>query len=118
MKRFGWVAKVRPEQYEAYKRLHADVWPDVLKRIKACHLRTRTAAVGVPHLSPAPKGVQRRTRTPKGSNDNRDKRKPSHRRASVAPGARGEAGFPQIHPDFRLRLRLRRDKSSGFICGL
>jgi len=39
MKRFGWVAKVRPEQYEAYKRLHADVWPDVLKRIKACNLR-------------------------------------------------------------------------------
>jgi len=39
MKRFGWVAKVRPEQYEAYKRLHADVWPDVLKMIKACNLR-------------------------------------------------------------------------------
>ena len=39
MKRFGWVAKVRPEQYEAYKRLHADVWPDVLKTIRACHLR-------------------------------------------------------------------------------
>jgi hypothetical protein len=34
--------------------------------------------------------------------------------------ARG-AGFPQIHPDFRLRSGapgLRRDKSSGFICGL
>ena len=39
MKRFGWVAKVRPEQYETYKRLHADVWPDVLKRIQACNLR-------------------------------------------------------------------------------
>ena len=39
MKRFGWVAKVRPAQYEAYKRLHADVWPDVLKMIKACNLR-------------------------------------------------------------------------------
>ncbi len=29
MKRFGWVAKVRPQQYEAYKRLHAGVWADM-----------------------------------------------------------------------------------------
>ena len=37
---------------------------------------------------------------------------------AVASDAGRAAGFPQIHPDFRLRLRLRRDKSSGFICGL
>jgi len=39
MKRFGWVARVKPEQYDEYKRLHADVWPDVLETISACNLR-------------------------------------------------------------------------------
>ena len=38
MKRFGWVAKARPETYEEYKRLHADVWPDVLAMIEKCNL--------------------------------------------------------------------------------
>jgi hypothetical protein len=32
--------------------------------------------------------------------------------------ARGAGGVPGNHPDFRLRFRLRRDKSSGFIPGL
>jgi L-rhamnose mutarotase len=39
MKRFGWVAQIKPDQYAEYKRLHADVWPDVLKMITACNLR-------------------------------------------------------------------------------
>ena len=39
MKRFGWVAQVKPDRYDEYKRLHADVWPDVLKMITACNLR-------------------------------------------------------------------------------
>jgi len=39
MKRFGWVAKVKPEKLDEYKRLHADVWPDVLKMIKECNLQ-------------------------------------------------------------------------------
>jgi len=39
MKRFGWVARVKPEKLEEYKRLHVDVWPGVLKTIKECHLR-------------------------------------------------------------------------------
>ena len=34
MKRYGSVLGVRPEHLAEYKRLHADVWPDVLKRIK------------------------------------------------------------------------------------
>ena len=39
MKRFGWMAKVKPEKLGEYKRLHANVWPDVLKMISECNLR-------------------------------------------------------------------------------
>ncbi|MBO9610056.1 MAG: L-rhamnose mutarotase [Paenibacillaceae bacterium] len=34
MKRVGSVIRVVPEKLEEYKRLHAAVWPDVLKQIK------------------------------------------------------------------------------------
>jgi L-rhamnose mutarotase len=33
------VLKVRPEKLDEYKRLHADVWPDVLDMIKQCNIR-------------------------------------------------------------------------------
>ena len=39
MKRYGWVIGLHPEKVEEYKRLHAAVWPDVLKMIKACNIR-------------------------------------------------------------------------------
>lgn len=39
MKRYGMVLKVRPEKLEEYKRLHAAVWPGVLKKISECHIR-------------------------------------------------------------------------------
>ena len=39
MKRYGWVIKVRPEKLEEYKRLHAAVWPGVLKMIKECNIQ-------------------------------------------------------------------------------
>ena len=39
MKRYGMVIKVKPGKFEEYKKLHADVWPDVLKMIKECHIR-------------------------------------------------------------------------------
>jgi len=38
MKRYGMVIGVRPEKLEEYIRLHADVWPDVLKMISECHI--------------------------------------------------------------------------------
>jgi L-rhamnose mutarotase len=38
LKRYGSVIKVRPEKLEEYKRLHAAVWPDVLKMIKDCNI--------------------------------------------------------------------------------
>ena len=33
------VIKVRPEKLEEYKRLHAKVWPAVLKTISDCNIR-------------------------------------------------------------------------------
>lgn len=39
MKRYGWVIGVKDEKIEEYKRLHSDVWPDVLDMIKQCHIQ-------------------------------------------------------------------------------
>ena len=39
MKRYGTVIGLRAEKLEEYKRLHAAVWPDVLKMIKQCNIR-------------------------------------------------------------------------------
>ena len=39
MKRYGMVIGLRPEQVDEYKKLHAAVWPDVLKMIRQCHIQ-------------------------------------------------------------------------------
>ncbi len=39
MKRYGSVIGVRKDELSAYKKLHAAVWPDVLKMIAVCHIR-------------------------------------------------------------------------------
>ncbi|PTX97754.1 L-rhamnose mutarotase [Opitutus sp. ER46] len=39
MKRYGSVIRLHPEKVEEYKRLHAAVWPDVLRMISACNIR-------------------------------------------------------------------------------
>ena len=39
MKRYGWIIGVKEEKLDEYKKLHADVWPDVLDKIKQCNLR-------------------------------------------------------------------------------
>jgi Uncharacterized conserved protein len=39
MKRYGQVIGVKPEKLEEYKKLHAAVWPDVLKMITECNIR-------------------------------------------------------------------------------
>ena len=39
VKRYGTVIGLRPEKLDEYKRLHAAVWPDVLKMIRQCHLQ-------------------------------------------------------------------------------
>lgn len=39
MKRYGMVIEVKENKLEEYKRLHADVWPDVLQTIKECSIQ-------------------------------------------------------------------------------
>lgn len=42
MKRYGSLIRLRPEKYDEYKQLHADVWPGVLRMIAACNIRDYT----------------------------------------------------------------------------
>jgi len=39
MKRYGSIIEVKGPKIEEYTRLHAAVWPDVLKMISACNIR-------------------------------------------------------------------------------
>jgi L-rhamnose mutarotase len=39
MKRYSMVIGIRPEKIDEYRKLHAAVWPDVLKMIQECHIR-------------------------------------------------------------------------------
>lgn len=39
MKRYGMAIKIKQENLDEYKRLHADVWPGVLKMIGECNIR-------------------------------------------------------------------------------
>ncbi len=39
MTRYGMAIKIRPENLDEYKRLHVDVWPDVLKMIGEYNIR-------------------------------------------------------------------------------
>lgn len=38
MQRMGMVIGLRPERVADYKRLHAEVWPDILAMISACNI--------------------------------------------------------------------------------
>jgi L-rhamnose mutarotase len=42
MRRMGMVIGIRPEHVAEYKRLHAAVWPEVLRRIAQSHIRNYT----------------------------------------------------------------------------
>lgn len=37
--RYGSVTGIKPEKVAAYKKIHAAVWPGVLKQIKACNIK-------------------------------------------------------------------------------
>lgn len=39
MQRMGSVIGIQPDKIETYKRLHAAVWPDVLRMIEKCNIR-------------------------------------------------------------------------------
>lgn len=38
MKRYGMVTRLKPEGYENYKKLHADIWPGVAEMIRRHHI--------------------------------------------------------------------------------
>lgn len=42
MQRHGNIIRLRPEKYEEYKRLHANVWPEVAAMIESCNIRNFT----------------------------------------------------------------------------
>lgn len=42
MEQMGRIIRIKPEAIAEYKRLHADVWPQVLERITACNIRNYT----------------------------------------------------------------------------
>jgi L-rhamnose mutarotase len=42
MRRYGSVIRIRPGKTDEYVRLHRAVWPAVLARISACHIRNYT----------------------------------------------------------------------------
>jgi len=39
MERYGMVIGINPEKIDEYKKLHAAVWPEVLKKISECNIR-------------------------------------------------------------------------------
>ncbi|HXG25048.1 MAG TPA: L-rhamnose mutarotase [Chthonomonadales bacterium] len=39
MQRVGFLIKVKPDKIEEYKRLHENVWPDLLAELKAAGIR-------------------------------------------------------------------------------
>jgi len=46
VERYGQVIGVKPDKIEEYKRLHADVWPAVLKQIEECNIRNYSIYLG------------------------------------------------------------------------
>ena len=42
MQRYGQIIGVKPEQIQAYERIHVQVWPEVLAMIEACNIRNYT----------------------------------------------------------------------------
>ena len=42
MKRYGMMIGIRSEHTEAYKKYHAEVWPEVLETIEYCNMRNFT----------------------------------------------------------------------------
>lgn len=39
MKRYGSLIKIKPKKLEEYKKIHADIWPDVARMITKCNIK-------------------------------------------------------------------------------
>ncbi len=50
MKRYGSVIKVKKEKLDEYKKLHADAWPDVLKKISEVNITNYSIYFGGGYL--------------------------------------------------------------------
>ncbi|NLG51658.1 MAG: L-rhamnose mutarotase [Chloroflexi bacterium] len=50
MQRYGMLIKVKPDRLEEYKRLHAAVWPEVLRTIQECNIRNYSIYYGEGYL--------------------------------------------------------------------
>lgn len=50
MQRMGHVIRLRPEAVAEYKRIHAEVWPEVLDLIARCGIRNYTIFLKEPEL--------------------------------------------------------------------
>ena len=46
MKRYGMIIGLQPDRVEEYKKLHAAVWPDVLRMISECNIRNYSIYLG------------------------------------------------------------------------
>ena len=46
VRRYGMVIGLKPEKIAEYKELHANVWPDVLKMIRECNIRSYSIYLG------------------------------------------------------------------------
>ena len=42
MKRFGQLIKIKPDKIDYYKKLHANPWPCVVKKLYECNIRNYT----------------------------------------------------------------------------
>jgi len=40
--RMGWLIGVKPEKIAEYRSLHANAWPEILKKISECNIRNYT----------------------------------------------------------------------------
>jgi L-rhamnose mutarotase len=38
MKRYGSLIKIKPKKLEEYKKIHADIWPEVTRMITECNI--------------------------------------------------------------------------------
>lgn len=50
VRRFGQVIRVKPDKLEYYKELHANPWPCVLEKIRACNIRNYSIFLQDDHL--------------------------------------------------------------------
>lgn len=49
-RRIAQIVKLKPECVDMYKEVHANVWPEVLRQIKACNIQDCESRLALPRL--------------------------------------------------------------------